>query len=272
MAKTRARQEIGVGKDDFLTRPADRPQIGALDGAAVAQVVAQDEARPHPAHGRHLEAPLAVAAARVPKLRPRHQIPQPAHGGVNLRHQRPLDRDGIVVLRRQTRRGGIVDDVDAADETDTGIHQGQLAVQAAQAVAAQAPARGFRAVDQHPHPRFGQRPDQRRGQRGGAEAVDHEVDLDAAPCRTHQCRGDAAAGLVVAVDVGFQVDVLARPVAGGFQRREIFGAVFQQGDAVAGEVALHSGSRVAVSAAWSESLCHTGPACTLQSRTLRPRT
>ncbi|MCZ7655404.1 MAG: hypothetical protein M5R42_15820 [Rhodocyclaceae bacterium] len=44
MAEAQAGQEVGVGQNDFITRLPDCLQVGVLDVAAVAQVVANQEA------------------------------------------------------------------------------------------------------------------------------------------------------------------------------------------------------------------------------------
>ena len=65
-------------------------------------------------------------------MHPANKFPEPLHDAVDRLQQRTFDTHGIVVARRQARlRFDVVDDVDAADESDFVVDDRQFAVQAA---------------------------------------------------------------------------------------------------------------------------------------------
>ena len=84
-----------------------------------------------------------------------------------------------------------------------------------------------------------------------AESVDQHANPHAPSCRACQCRGDAAPGVVVVEDVGFEEDFAVRAVDRLFQRREVLHAADQQLDVVARQQTGHRAGRTrrAVSAA-----------------------
>ena len=162
-------------------------------------------------------------------------------------------------MRQQTRIE-IVHDVDPADERDVAVDHDHLAVQPAQTVAAQGQWTQLAAIDQHLHARFTQTRQQAGDEVAPAEAVDHHPDRHPPLCRAHERISDAAAGEVIVEDVALQEDLVGGAVDRRFQRREVLLAVLQQRDRVAGqELHQDTGSRSAVSAAWSEICAHGAP-------------
>ncbi|CAH0444699.1 hypothetical protein LMG10661_01096 [Ralstonia syzygii subsp. syzygii] len=235
---------------------AQRAQVLALDGAAVAHVVAQHKRRQHVArrvivlgpggtapprlgrvgHHRKLgghagHAHLAHAGAQA------HLPPQPVDHQRDLADQRPSHAHGEVIAGTQcviAERGvvQVVDDVDAADERHFVIDHGDLAMQAAQVAALQAEAahRPVRA------PGRAGRIQHRRdagGQRAGAEAVHGDAHFHAAPRRARQRLGHAAPGVIVGIDVGFQRDAATGGIDGVDKGGKERGASVQQIDPVA---------------------------------------
>lgn len=165
--------------------------------------------------------------------------PQPRRGAADLGGERPLDLHRVVVLRACVLRViallVVVDDVDAADKGKAAVDRGKLAVHAAQPVAPQGNLH-HAAEDQHARPRALQRLEEARRKIARAEAVDQQVRGHAARRRARERIGNQAAGLVVGEDVRLEEHLLARPVDGRHERREVLLAVLQKGKAVAGRV------------------------------------
>ena len=261
LAETPSRKEIRVGEHDLRARAGDRLEVGLLDRVAMAQVVAHHEGgadRARNLGARRRQQRLGRAPA---KAGPRHQPPQALCRGDDGREHRPLDAHRVVVARVRQRAGvEVVHHIDATDEGDAAIDRDHLAVQPAQAMAAQRQRAQFAAVDQHLHAGLAQARHQRGDEAAPAEAIHHHPHRHPAPCRARERRGDARAGAVVLEDVALQEDLALGTVDLGFQRREVLLAVLQQRDRVAREE-LHQpmGSRSAVSAAWSEICAHGAP-------------
>src|SRR6185436_15293839 len=157
--------------------------------------------------------------------------------------ERPLDPDGVVEPGRYfVPRVLVVEDVDPAHERGARVDDRELAVQAAQPRALEAPGRNLRAIDAEmnagrPHP-----VDQVAPQIVRAEAVDHDVGQYAAPRRAGERLRDGAAGGVPLEDVGFEVDLAARAVDGLLERGKVLRPVLKERNPVAvGE--LDHGSR-----------------------------
>ena len=147
---------------------------------------------------------------------------------------RAFDADGVVVTRRPpTRLVHVVDDVDPANERDAAIDAGELAMQAAQAMATQAEAGEFPPIDQRLHAAPQQFRLQRVGKGGGTEAIDQYAYRDAAGCRVLQCLDDRTAAGVILEDVGFELDFQRGAFDGGDQRGKELGAAVQQRQPVA---------------------------------------
>jgi hypothetical protein len=194
---------------------------------------------------------------------------------VHVGHQGALHPGGVVLARGgQVAAVEVIDDVDAAHEADPGVHHGQFAVHAAQAATAQARA-DLRAEMQYLHPGAADIRQQLRQQGPAAEAIQQEPGDHAAPGGAHEGGGHFPAGGVGLEDVAFQVDFPPGGVAGGDEFREVAGAVFQQGQAVA---ALdHRGDQArglswAVRAAWSERRRQRWPCRTWAEVMPKPRT
>ena len=133
-----AGKEIRVGDDDLAPRRADRREIRALDVAAMAQVVADDElarsACPTRVGRRALGKQRHVGAAQL--RRARRSPTRAASCSTIGASSGPFEADGEIDARRLVaRRVHVVDDVDAADERDAAVDVTELAVQPAQAVA-----------------------------------------------------------------------------------------------------------------------------------------
>ena len=141
-------QEIGVGDQDRVAGVGDRRQVGVFDRAPMPDVVANDEGRQLLAVRRRRRRRTPGDAVAVFEVHPTDDFPKPLHDTADRQQQRTFDTHGVVVARRQARlRFDVVDDVDAADESDFVVDDRQFAVQAAQAVAAQVEARQLGTID-----------------------------------------------------------------------------------------------------------------------------
>jgi hypothetical protein len=232
-AEPPARQEVGVGDEHFALRAADQVEIAALDVAPMAQAVAHDEGR-------------AVAIGERQRRRGRrilgrgsvgHARPEAQRCRAHLRGERPFDAHRVVQARRRRRgRVEVVEDVDSADERDAAVDAGELAVHAAQAVAAQRE-QAHRPVGVHLPAGARQRAAEALRVLERAETVDQQAHVRAARRRAHQRVVDEAAGLIVGEDVGLEQHLLARGVDRGRQRGEVLLAVAEQRQPVAADEA-----------------------------------
>jgi hypothetical protein len=242
-----AGEEVGVGDQDVAARMRDAVQVGALEGLAKAQVVAQHQRGAQVATGRHgsvarLEQPHAVPVARMTaQARPVQPHPQQFLGIGGLGDQRPLHLHGEIEARpgdavRRIAVIVVVDDVDAADEGDAPVDHSDLAVQAAQPAArrnvAREPAR-LGTEDAALRAGVGQARTQGIDELCAAEAVEHHAHLDSAPHGRLQAVQYLGTGAVRGEDVGFQVHADLGGVDGRAQRRKEVGAVLEQPDVVA---------------------------------------
>ncbi|MNL17610.1 hypothetical protein D3C87_1387130 [compost metagenome] len=184
-------------------------------------------------------------AAPVARMAPQPR-PVQAHPQQVLRIGRFGDERAFHLHREiKARRGDavrgiqiivIVDDVDAADERNASIHNGDLAMQPSQPAArrnkASEPAR-FRPEDAA----LGACVQQHRAHvldaHGAAEAIQHHPHFDAAPRRRRQALQHLRAGAIHHENIGFQMHADLRGVDSRTQRGEEVGAVLQQADVVA---------------------------------------
>ena len=150
------------------------------------------------------------------------------------------------------RRIDVVDDIDAANEGDRTVDHRNLAVQTAQAMAAEAEPHHLRTKNQHVDAAHAHVLEQIAGHVVGTETIDDDARLYTAHRGARQRIGDAAAGLIVGEDVGLQKNLALRLVDGLFQRRKILRPAAQEGDGVAGAKSrshAQTGIKLAVSAA-----------------------
>jgi hypothetical protein len=103
---------------------------------------------------------------------------------MDLAEHRAFDAHGVVVARTHVgRRIVVVDDIDAADESDAPVDDDKLAMQAPQAVALKVKAADFRAVEQRAHAGLGQAGAKVFGEIAGAKTVDRNIHRDPASRR-----------------------------------------------------------------------------------------
>jgi hypothetical protein len=127
-------------------------QVGVLDVVAMADVVADHQRRFHVTAGLWAGLRRAEQAQAAPEGGPGHQLPHAPDAAVDGREKGAFDAHCIVLAR-----GGhpwileVADNVDAADEGDPPVDDGQLAMQSAQASATQGQGADFPAVDEHVH-------------------------------------------------------------------------------------------------------------------------
>src|SRR5437773_2614428 len=242
-AKAPAGEKVGARDDDLLLRGGDRRQIGVLDIAAVAQVVAHGERRALASRARHVRRHRVADARAVLEPRHRDAVPQAHRGVLDRLEQRPLDPHRVVVARRDLPQGvHVVDDVDAADEGDAPVRHHDLAVHAPQAVAPQGKAPDLRAEHQEARPRVAQIARELRRHVPRAEAVHEHVHRRPAPRGRAQSLRDALPGGVAGVDVGLEEDLALRFAERGLERGEILDARAQQRQPVSGqELDRHAG-------------------------------
>lgn len=243
------------------SRAADRGAVVALDVVGVVAVVARDEHRFHIAghriaHGRRLPEPAPEPARPLAADRDRAQREM-----VNLRHDRPGELDRVVLLGLGAEVHQVVGRiVDAADEGALAVDHHDLAVHAAEHVQALAEEAMTRIEHAHLHAGLAQFLEELAREIGRAEAVDHQVDLHAAPCRLAHRGVQVQTHLVLEQDEGLD-DHLALRGADRLEhaRKELL-AVLQQLDAVArdpGIAVAHGWMRLqrsisATSGAWSD--------------------
>ncbi len=237
-AELAARREIWIGQQHALARPSQRLQVGALDGAAVAQVVAHHKAGLH--HVLRFDlADLAQVAEQLEALE-QAQLAQPLplrHRLVlDRRHQRSAHRHRKVPARRGQADAVVVVaihvivDVDATDKGHVTVDHANLAVGAGHAALepgiedavldAGREQLGVHALD----PRV-----------AGAEPVGDHAHLHAARCSRDQHAQHALPGVVAGEDIGLEIDFVLGRFDGLYQRGEIVGAAVQQADFVIGQ-------------------------------------
>ena len=165
------------------------------------------------------------------------------HSGVDLAEHRALDFDRVVEAGRDLSRSVlVVDDVDPADEGGFAIDDRDLAVQAAQPVAAKCQSADLAAVDQHVDPildEFGQHLDD---ELTASEAIDHQSDHDSARRCAGQGRRDRFAAGIPGEDIGFQMDFCAGGIDRTDQGRKELLTAFEQSDPVAALESSHGHS------------------------------
>jgi hypothetical protein len=124
-------------------------------------------------------------------------------------------------------------EVDAADEGGAAVDDDDLAVHAPQHVQAHAEDAGRGIEAAQTHSGLGERPAEGRREVARAEAVDQDVDLDAATSRRHELGLQRQADLVLEDDEGLD-DHLAPRCADRLEHgREVRLAVLEQADPVA---------------------------------------
>ncbi len=202
----------------------------------MAQVVAHQEGgRLLAAHGcaRFDQSRQAVAAIEPG---PEDELPQTMERPLYRHQQGAFDAHRVIVARRGTiRRVEVVDDVDATDESDPTIDQGELAVQSAQPMASQAEACNLRPVDHCLHAGSLQVRLLSVGEVRRAETVDENPHDDAAAGGGRQRRGNGLPGFVILEDVALEVHLALCRGDRCQQRREIFAAAVEQPQTVAGQ-------------------------------------
>ena len=242
--EAQAGQEIGVGDEDLMLRGVDCRDVGVEDVVAMPDVVADQE-------GCRLRAGRCAAggdgrgeAQAALEIDPGDDFPEAAYRVVHLRENRPFDAHRVVVARPHVvRRIVVVDDIDAADEGDAGVDHGQLAMQAAQAMATEMEGADFLAVEHGADAGGSQARHEVDAEIASAEAVDRHADLDAACSSAAQRVGDGMADFVGGEDVAFEVDLVARRFDLGEQGGEVFAARVEQPQTVArDELSRHAWS------------------------------
>ncbi len=210
---------------DALARAADRGEVVALDVGRVAPVVARherDRGRRRPA--RCVRRPARPAGGAGTSRRPcrRSAIACSTKRWISATIG-PVELDRVVLLRlRAVVEQVVVGVVDAADEGERAVDDDELAMQAPEHVEARRRTSGG--------------PDRRRararrrrsgrsmksGDRSGrAEAVDHQVDLDAATRRARSAPSrNCAADDVVEQDEGLDDDLALAPCRSPRRRAE----------------------------------------------------
>ncbi len=126
----------------------------------------------------------------------------------------------------------MIDDVDAAAETNPSVHHRELAVQSPQPRGSELERPKFGAVHQQLHTRIQKLPALVFRKQSRPEAVYHEVHQHPAPRRAHQRRGDALPGVVGLENVGLQVNLACCGIDLALERREVLLDVAQQPDPV----------------------------------------
>ena len=179
------------------------------------------------------------------------------HVAMDVLNDRPFQLDRIVLLRLRPEVSQVIGrEIDAAGKRYGAVDDDQLAVHAAEHVRpyAQDPRRGIEAAQ--PHTGFGERRLERRGQVAGAEAVDKNVHLDAAPRRLDQGRMQFETDLVLEDDEGLDDDLVPCRANGLEYRREVLLAVLEQAGPVAAAPARAHSPISAASGAWSDRRDH----------------
>jgi hypothetical protein len=124
----------------------------------MTDVVADHQRRFHVTTGLWKGLLRAAQAQAAPEGGPGHQLPHAPDAAVDGGEQRALDAHRVVLARGgHPRILEVADDVDAADEGDPPVDDGQLAMQPAQASATQGQGADFPAVDEHVHAGIHQR-------------------------------------------------------------------------------------------------------------------
>jgi hypothetical protein len=166
----------------------------------------------------------------------------------------PLQLHRVVLLGHRPKVRQVVGrEVDAADETQPGVDDDQLAVHAPPQVQllAEQPPSGVEGT--HLHSGVDQRADEGRRQVGRAEAVDQQVDAHAAARGRDQHRMQFEPDLVLEQDEGLDDDLAARSAHRVEHCGEVLLSVLEQmRPGALGPVRLHS-SISAASGAWSDS-------------------
>ncbi len=261
----------------------------------MTQVVAQQQRHAHPVGKwrRQFGRRRRRSADRCAQVTQFERPPQALHGQADRRNDRPFAHNGEIEPRSEQRRLRvgmmvIVDDVDAADESQPVVDQRQFAVETTQ----QAPI--------GPPPARGTEDDDLRADRSqprlqdgrvcaSSKAVDRQSHLHAAVGSRRQRIAEPQSDVVLREDVGFEVDRSFRAVDRCQQQREIVFAVLQQPQAVAAIdqgpgrdfeapaarptlARSHTTSRSAISGMWSDRCDHSMPLGTRTSWTVKPRT
>src|SRR5690554_6019773 len=204
-----------------MARAADRLDVDVFDALAVAQVVAQHQRSTHAVGGRLLicmaprQQPLAPAlkAPVSPQLvvgaPPAHAQPQGPLRVYQVGHHGALNFHGEVETRARTAPVvrhvfQVVQNIDAAHETDAAVDHAGLAMHAAQP--AQVEVRppqtpGLRAIDAMPDTGLGKAVTYVVSGFAAAEAIEHHPHLDTALFGARQGVDDAQAGVVEIEDV-----------------------------------------------------------------------
>jgi hypothetical protein len=165
----------------------------------------------------------------------------------------------------------IVDQVDAAAESDAAVDDDELAMQATQSMPPEPEALAFRPVDEDAHAGGFEDLAERIDEIGRTESVDEHVHGDAAAGGIGERQRDAAARRVVLEDVGLDVHLAPGGRDRGFERGEILVTGAQQIHAVAGDERGHVRTSNAERATWSDMRADWRPWWAWASFTRKPR-
>ena len=212
----------------------NRLEVGVLDIAPVEDIIAHQESSrllaPRPGVGL-CRSGHAVATV---ELRPQHDLPQPVLRLLDRHQEWSFDANRVVVARRYLKRGiEVVDDIDAADESDLAVNHRQLAVQTAQAMATQLEARNVGPVDHRLDTGREQGRLQTVGKVPGAKAIDQHPHCNAASSSPGHRLGDRTPGPVILENIAFKMHFMPCAVDRSDQRGKILGAAVEQGQPVA---------------------------------------
>ena len=233
-AKTHAGQKVGVGNQDVVFRRIDGVNVGVQDVVAMADVVADLKSgnlradRSAARRGERLKPEAAL------EIHPGDNLPKAPNRMMHLLHGRPFDTGRVVIARPHVGRGVVViDDIDAADKSDSGIDHRQLAMEPAQAMPADMEAPDFGAVNHGANAGFRELGEKVRTEILPAKAVDRDIDLDATPGRTAKRRGDLMTDFVIGKNVAFEINFQRRRFDRGQQGGEVLAARIEQREPVA---------------------------------------
>ena len=257
-AKALAGVEVGHRNVHPRLRVANGFDIAALNGAALAQVVAHQEGSPHRLFGLHvgcgrLGAQVAQQRERVfdgartadqhlgffaPVARQVGACPHRARGGMHRLRQRALHGHRKVQPRRVAPAVvhvvAVVDQVDAADKSQALITHTKLLVQPAQLPGLQPRIPAVeRTKNFQLHGTAGKHRPHARQRGDGAKAVHHQVHRHTACGSPLERVGHQRGGRVVVKDVGGQPDIALRGVDAFAHAGEQCVATLQQFNLVA---------------------------------------